>query len=159
MRYLVVAGAVALALTACGPKAAVSEAPVAEAADARVASVPEVGGKPMWTATKSQTAEENAKEAFDRNGAAFKAADVDAYVRQAHAFTSDPPAGAEALKRANGDTLIYEPASNTFAVVTEDGAPRTMFKPDDGAAYWAKQKDSVSAAKAKAEAKTKKAQG
>ena len=51
-----------------------------------------------------------------------------------------PPRGAQTLTRRNGDTLIYDPAGNVFAVATRDGAPRTMFKPDEGAAYWAKVK-------------------
>ena len=29
---------------------------------------------------------------------------------------------------------------SAFAVIARDGTPRTMFKPDDGAAYWAEQK-------------------
>jgi len=45
------------------------------------------------------------------------------------------------MKRANGDTLIYDPKGNVFAVATKDGAPRTMFKPDDGMDYWRKQKE------------------
>ena len=42
--------------------------------------------------------------------------------------------------RSNGDKLIYNSKTNVFAVVTKDGAPRTMFKPRDGAAYWDEQK-------------------
>ena len=68
---------------------------------------------------------------------------VDAYVRQAHAFITNPPAGTETARRRNGDTLFYHAASNTFAVATSDGAPRTMFKPDEGAAYWAEQQASL----------------
>ena len=34
-------------------------------------------------------------------------------------------------------------SANVFAVVSRDGAPRTMFKPRDGAAYWQEQKDRV----------------
>ena len=41
--------------------------------------------------------------------------------------------------RANGDTLMYDPASGLFAVARKDGAPRTVFKPDDGKAYWRAQ--------------------
>ena len=37
------------------------------------------------------------------------------------------------IDRANGDALLYDAKSNTFAVVTKAGAPRTMFKPRDGA--------------------------
>lgn len=96
-------------------------------------------GRPIWSETRSRSAEEGARRAFERNGAAFGAADVDAYVRAAHAFIASPPAGTETAERANGDTLYYHAASNTFAVATREGAPRTMFKPDDGPAYWAEQ--------------------
>jgi pyocin large subunit-like protein len=157
MRGLVLAGAAALALCACGPQAATPEAeagtPAADAAGveaAAEAAAPKVDGKPMWSSNRSQTAEENAKEAFDRNGEAFGAATLDAFVEKAHAFTSNPPKGAESFKRANGDTLIYDAKSNTFAVVTRDGAPRTMFKPDNGADYWAQQKQRETARAAKA---------
>ncbi|WP_296815992.1 S-type pyocin family protein [Brevundimonas sp.] len=100
-------------------------------------------GAPIWSSTRRYTAEQNAQRAFERNGQAFGAADVDAYVRQAHAFISSPPPGTETVRRRNGDTLFYHAASNTFAVATADGAPRTMFKPDDGAAYWAQQQASL----------------
>jgi len=109
-------------------------------ADPRDAPVPKVAGKPMWAANRTRTAEENAQRGFERYGADFAAADVDDYVRKTHAFVGHPPSGAETLRRANGDTLIYDPKDNVFAVVTKDGAPRTMFKPDDGADYWATQK-------------------
>jgi pyocin large subunit-like protein len=108
--------------------------------DPRNAPVPKLAGRPMWAANRTRTAEENAQRGFERYGAAFAAADVDDYVRQAHAFVGKPPSGAETLTRPNGDTLIYDPKDNVFAVVTKAGAPRTMFKPDDGAAYWAQQK-------------------
>jgi pyocin large subunit-like protein len=106
---------------------------------ARVAT-PMVDGKPLWSATNRYSAEENAGRAFERNGEAFGAADLNEFVKKAHAFVDNPPKGSETLKRANGDTLIYDAASNTFAVVTKAGAPRTMFKPDEGAAYWQEQK-------------------
>ncbi len=108
--------------------------------DPRDAPVPKVAGKPMWAANRTRTAEENAQRGFQRYGAEFAAADVDDYVRKVHAFVGHPPIGAETLQRANGDTLIYDPKDNVFAVVTKAGAPRTMFKPDDGPAYWATQK-------------------
>jgi hypothetical protein len=50
------------------------------------------------------------------------------------------PGDAETVKRPNGDTLIYQASTNTFAVVAKDGTPRTMFKPTTGADYWAEQK-------------------
>lgn len=108
--------------------------------DPRDAPVRKVAGKPMWAANRTRTAEENAQRGFERYGAEFAAADVDDYVRKTHAFVAHPPAGAQTLTRANGDTLIYDPKDNVFAVVTKAGAPRTMFKPDDGETYWATQK-------------------
>ena len=56
------------------------------------------------------------------------------------AFTTRPPADVERVERANGDVLLYEASTNTFAVVSRDGEARTMFKPRDGATYWAEQK-------------------
>jgi len=100
-----------------------------------------VDGKAMWAATRRYSAEEAAQRGFERNGADFGAKDVDAYVRKAHAFVSDPPAGVETLARPNGDTLYYDAKANIFAVADKDGLPKTMFKPDDGAKYWADQKD------------------
>ena len=65
---------------------------------------------------------------------------TDAYLAAITAFTTTPPADAETVRRGNGDMLIYQASTNTFAVVDSDGVPRTMFKPDDGLAYWAKEK-------------------
>lgn len=104
-------------------------------------AVPKVDGRPMWSASRDRSAEENARRAFERNGEAFGADTLDEFVKTAHAFVGDPPAGAETLTRANGDVLIYDPKANVFAVKTRDGAPRTLFKPDDGPAYWQEQKD------------------
>ncbi|MDO8295738.1 MAG: hypothetical protein Q7T19_04770 [Caulobacter sp.] len=110
------------------------------AAEARAAPVRRVDGKPMWSASRRFTADQNAERNFRRNGAAFGAATLDAYVAKAHAFIARPPRGAQTLTRRNGDTLIYDPAGNVFAVATRDGAPRTMFKPDDGPEYWERVK-------------------
>lgn len=113
------------------------------AGDPRDAPVPLVDGKPMWAANKRHTAEENARYQFARDGADFGARDVNDFVAKTHAFVERPPSGAETLKRGNGDKLIYDPKANIFAVVSRDGAPRTMFKPRDGASYWQEQKDRI----------------
>jgi pyocin large subunit-like protein len=100
-----------------------------------------VEGKPLWSPSRRFSAEENAQRAFERNGAAFGARDEAQFIRKAHDFVDHPPSGTLTLSRANGDTLYYDPKGNVFAVAGKDGAPRTMFKPDDGMAYWEKQKD------------------
>lgn len=99
-----------------------------------------VSGKPYWAANRTRTADENAERSFQNNGKAFDAKSTEDYVAKVHAFVADPPKGSETLKRANGDLLIYDPKGNVFAVVSRDGAPRTMFRPDEGAAYWNEQK-------------------
>ncbi len=99
-----------------------------------------VDGKPMWSASRRYSAEENAERAFDRNGRDFGANDLDAFVKKAHAFVERPPKGTLTMTRANGDKLFYDPKANVFAVASKAGAPRTMFKPDDGMAYWEQQK-------------------
>ena len=165
---LLLAGAT-LALTACdnGPSAVAQKqaagtqmasgaAPTSSAtpygddegqADHRRDPVPEVDGKPMWSASRKFSAQQNAQRAFDRNGEAFGAANIDAFVEKAHGFVekahgfvSHPPKGTLTMTRNNGDRLLYDPKGNVFAVASKAGAPRTMFKPDDGMAYWEKQK-------------------
>lgn len=133
-------GASAVAARDHSKGATFETAPVDVKADAE-APAPLVDGKPIWASNAKHSALENAEYHFDRDGAAFGAKSAEDFSRKAYAFIEHPPKGAETLTRSNGDTLIYDPTSNVFAVATKDGQPRTLFKPDDGAAYWAKQKD------------------
>jgi pyocin large subunit-like protein len=107
--------------------------------DPRTQPVALVDGTPMWAANRQHSAEENADYQFRRDGADFGARDEAAYVRLAHAFTAAPPKDVLTLTRPNGDKLLYDPKRNIFAVVTKDGAPRAMFKPTAGKAYWDQQ--------------------
>ena len=95
----------------------------------------------MWAANRTHSAEENAQYQFTKNGGDFGAASEADYVTKVHAFVDRPPADVETIDRRNGDRLIYDPKDNTFAVVSRAGAPRTMFKPRDGASYWSQQKE------------------
>jgi len=108
--------------------------------DHRKEPVKLVDGKPMWSASRKFSAQANAERAFNRNGEAFGADTLDEFVEKAHAFVDHPPKGTLTLVRANGDKLFYDPKANVFAVASKDGAPRTMFKPDEGMAYWDEQK-------------------
>jgi len=98
-------------------------------------------GKPMWAPSKRFSAEEGAQRQFERDGETFGAKSVEQFVKKAHAFVGHPPKGTLTLTRKNGDILFYDPKDNIFAVSNKEGAPRTMFKPDEGMAYWEKQKD------------------
>jgi pyocin large subunit-like protein len=150
MRTVLVCGAICalgLGLAGCGghSSAVPSQAGGAASVGATQASyerapVPEVNGKPMWAANRRHTAGETAQYQFTKNGSDFGASSETDYVTKAHAFVDAPPADAQTIDRANGDRLIYAPKSNTFAVVSRDGAPRTMFKPRAGASYWTEQK-------------------
>lgn len=98
-----------------------------------------VEGHPLWAENRSHTAEENAEYQFEHHKSDLGARDLDDFVSKAHRFVNSPPEGALTLARANGDHLLYDPKSNLFGVVRSDGAPRTVFKPDDGMAYWKQQ--------------------
>jgi pyocin large subunit-like protein len=93
----------------------------------------------MWAANRKHTAQENADYQFNKNGKDFGAVSETEYVAKAHAFIDAPPTGVQKVERSNGDALLYDAESNTFVVVTKTGAPRTMFKPHDGASYWQQQ--------------------
>ena len=110
-----------------------------DAVDHRKDPVAQVDGAPIWANSKKYAAEESAAYHFKRDGADFDAKTEADYVAKAHAFVTKPPKGVLTLARSNGDKLLYDPKKNIFAVVTKDGAPRTMFKPDAGQAYWDQQ--------------------
>jgi hypothetical protein len=120
--------------------AALAPAPALNPLDPRSQPVRLVDGKPVWAATSRLSADEAARANFERNGADFGVESVPAWITKVHDFVESPPRGAERVTRTNGDILIYDAGNNVFAVVTKDGAPRTMFKPREGAAYWAQQK-------------------
>ena len=151
-RMAAVAGAAVLGLAGCGDGDSAVEtrdraaqgaeavltsaaAASAEAADA----VPEKA-RPVLTANRQETVDAKVTRLFERNGADFGARSAQDYLARVQAFTTRPPADAERVERPNGDVLLYQASTNTFAVVSRDGVPKTMFKPRDGAAYWAEQK-------------------
>jgi hypothetical protein len=96
--------------------------------------------RPALTANRQETVDAKITRLFERNGADFGADTAEAYLAKVQAFISRPPAGTDRVERPNGDVLLYQDSTNTFAVVSRDGVPKTMFKPRDGAAYWAEQK-------------------
>lgn len=114
--------------------------PMSGGPDGQVAKSAPAEAKPVLTANRRETVDAKVQRLFERNGSDFGTTTPEAYLAAVTAFTTRPPADAETVRRANGDVLIYQASTNTFAVVDSDGVPRTMFKPDDGAAYWAKEK-------------------
>ncbi|MES2861807.1 MAG: S-type pyocin family protein [Pseudomonadota bacterium] len=106
--------------------------------DASTAGAPTA--RTVVTANRRETVDEKVQRLYERNGAAFGARSAEDFLEKVTAFTARPPAGTETATRPNGDTLLYQSSTNTFAVVARDGTARTMFKPDDGPTYWAEQK-------------------
>jgi pyocin large subunit-like protein len=107
--------------------------------DAPREAIPLVDGKPMWSDNRRHTAEENADYHFHHDGPDFGATSEKDYLTKVHRFIEHPPSDVQTVSRSNGDKLLYDPKTNTFAVERKDGAPRTMFKPRDGEAYWKEQ--------------------
>jgi len=103
-------------------------------------TVPATGASGKLTGNRRETADAKAVRLFERNGHDFGAASAEDYLAKAVAFTGNPPRDAEKISRPNGDVLIYQASSNTFAVVDRRGVVRTMFKPSSGASYWQDQK-------------------
>ena len=120
------------------------EAPGVEAtrtgAPSEARAAPQEKDRPALTANRQETVDAKITRLFERNGADFGAETPPDYLARVQAFTSRPPAGTDRVERPNGDVLLYQGSTNTFAVVSRDGVPKTMFKPRDGAAYWAEQK-------------------
>lgn len=110
------------------------------AQNARESEAPLYKGRPLWSSNRKYTALENAQYHFESKGDMLGTPTYEAFLAKVHGFIRNPPEGTLTLKRNNGDTLYYHPPTNQFAVATRTGAPRTMFKPDDGMAYWQKQK-------------------
>jgi pyocin large subunit-like protein len=113
------------------------------AARVEAADTPMFHGKPLWAANRKHSAQENADYHFKRDGEVFGAASEDEFLTKVHAFIDSPPKGVLTLTRSNGDKLMYDPQQNIFAVADKQGAPRTLFKPKEGQAYWDKQKDAL----------------
>lgn len=143
-------GTALLGLAACdnGPSAvqtrdrspAATPQPLAAMPSEADTTAPPPEAKPPITGNRRETVSDKTQRLYERNGADFGAKSPADYIAKVQAFADHPPAGADSVKRPNGDTLYYHAASNTFAVVARDGTPRTMFKPRDGARYWADQK-------------------
>jgi pyocin large subunit-like protein len=83
---------------------------------------------------------QNAEEHWEKHGREFpEFHSAEDYERGALRFVTHPPPGTLTRSRENGDTLYYDPATNTFAVKDRSGEPRTFFRPGSGRAYWDRQ--------------------
>ncbi|MBM3074409.1 VENN motif pre-toxin domain-containing protein, partial [Lelliottia sp. RWM.1] len=85
----------------------------------------------IWTETKKAEPVGNDYGHWTKHGKEFpEYQNAKQYVDASHNFVTNPPAGTLTTTRKNGDTIYYNPSSNTFAVKNSDGVPKTMFRPD-----------------------------
>ncbi|EPE4188312.1 hemagglutinin repeat-containing protein [Yersinia enterocolitica] len=85
----------------------------------------------IWSETKKKAPVPNAYGHWDKHKREFpEFQNSKQYVEAAHSFVNNPPPGTLVKVRPNGETVYYNPATNTFAVKRVDNVPRTMFKPD-----------------------------
>jgi hypothetical protein len=74
---------------------------------------------------------------FEKHAAEFGYRTPVEYLKGARDLTAR--SGTRAFTRSNGDKLIYDSATNEFAVLKPDGILRTYFKPKEGFDYWLKE--------------------
>ncbi|WP_240153824.1 VENN motif pre-toxin domain-containing protein, partial [Erwinia amylovora] len=87
----------------------------------------------IWTETKKKEPVSNAYGHWDKHKQEFpEFHNSKQYVEATHSFVNNPPSGTLSKVRPNGETVFYNPKTNTFAVKTADGVPKTMFRPDPG---------------------------
>jgi RHS repeat-associated protein len=96
------------------------------------------GTSKLWSEGKGLSAVKNAFQHWLKHGKEFpNLQNAKQYLEAAQEFVTNPPPGTLSKVRPNGDTVLYNPSTNTFAVRTVDGAPRTMFKPSgNGMTYF-----------------------
>lgn len=94
----------------------------------------------LWSSTKNKSAVENAFGHFKKHKSEFpEFQNAKQYAEGTKKFLNNPPKGTLTKTNSRGDTLRYDPNTNTFGVLSKDGAPRTMFRPKDGIDYWNEQ--------------------
>lgn len=121
--------AIAIGTTLNGPSQRTSLPPVGSGHDSTI----------VWS-HGSDGSLRNAEHHFQEHGREFpEFHSAREYEQGALAFVRKPPPGTLIKHRSNGDTLLYDPASNTFAVADRKGEPRTFFRPDSGRRYWDRQ--------------------
>jgi filamentous hemagglutinin len=133
--WLMLAGAILLA--AVGTHYV--ESPVQQSAPPQTISVSSSSGALVWSHGPDGP-QANAEEHWEKHGGEFpEFRNERDYISAANAFMHHPPPGTLTKHDACGDTLLYQPSTDTFAVMDERGEPRTFFKPDNGYAYWNRQ--------------------
>jgi hypothetical protein len=85
----------------------------------------------IWTSTKTRTSVQNAFFHWKDHARDFPMLQNSKQcVEATKRFVHNTPTGTLAKTRPNGDIVLYHSSSNTFAIKTQSGVPRTMYCPD-----------------------------
>lgn len=85
----------------------------------------------LWSPTMRRSSIQNGKDHWKKHGAEFpELHNSTEYMEYAYNFLNDPPRGTLTKFRRNGDIIRYHPDSNTFGVLSKEGLPKTLFRPD-----------------------------
>jgi len=85
----------------------------------------------IWSSTKKRTSVQNAYRHWKDHGHEFPSLqNSKQYVEAARDFIHTPSPNTLTKVRPNGDIVFYDPSTNTFAVMNQQGLPRSMYKPD-----------------------------
>ena len=111
---------------------------ISKSAAKKIVDDVKVGVKPkvedsskIWSSTKNNSSVENAFSHYKKHKNEFpEYSNAKQYVNGATKFITNPPNGTLTKTRHNGDTILYNPTTNTFAVKDSSGIPKTMFKPN-----------------------------
>ena len=91
----------------------------------------------IWSETKKKKPVKNAFDHYKKHKNEFpEYKNSKEYVEGTKKFLNNPPKGTLTKINSKGDILRYNPKTNTFGVLSKDGVPRTMFRPEKGIEYW-----------------------
>jgi RHS repeat-associated protein len=93
------------------------------------------GANQIWTETRKRSPVQNAYHHWEKHGGEFpNLRNAKEYVDEATAFRSRPSVFQKV--RPNGERAMYDLNRDVYAVFTQEGTPKTMFKPEKGLKYW-----------------------
>ncbi|MFN3688929.1 hypothetical protein [Salinarimonas sp.] len=81
----------------------------------------------QWTPGPTNSPTQNALRHFRDHGREFGATTPSEYVEMVNRFVTAPPTGSLVRTRSSGDRVIFDPSTNTIAIVSGQGLPRTMY--------------------------------
>ncbi|MCU0867706.1 MAG: hypothetical protein MUC36_28310 [Planctomycetes bacterium] len=115
-------------------------APTPPAQAAPKATTPPATGPPPSTSRVGWTSRRSLEDHFDKHGAEFGRITIDEYLAAAKALR-DAPVSKDVLEivRADGVITRFDKRTGNFVAFHDDKTIRTLFRPNDGEAYFRRQ--------------------